>query len=286
MAEYPTLSMKNRQAVTVNFYYRYIYGKADKFYPHRHDFFELFLTVTEGVRHKVNGVEQNLPSGALVFIRPNDLHGFMYEDEVSKKSEYINLLFTEDIARSLFDYLGDDFPTEKLLNSKMPPMVILNNTEKKKLISRLQMLNTVGVNVEQDLRLQIKSILASVFIQYFNKTSQISKDEVPLWFTVLLNAMNKPENFTVGISRMIELSEKSREHLSRVTKKYIGVSLTQYINNLRINYTANLILNSNMPIIDICYAGGFQNVGYFYKVFKQEFGMPPAQFAAEHKKTV
>lgn len=51
---------------------------------------------------------------------------------------------------------------------------------------------------------------------------------------------------------MVSLSGRSKEHLARMMKKYYGITTSEFINRLRLNYAANMLLNSNMATIDIC----------------------------------
>ena len=90
--------------------------------------------------------------------------------------------------------------------------------------------------------------------------------------------MKMRENFSLGISKMIELSEKTPEHLSRSTKKYLGMTPSEYINNLRLNFAANQLLTTSNSVLDICFDCGFENTVYFHKKFKERFGMSPGQF--------
>ena len=187
------------------------------------------------------------------------------------------------MAESLFAYLSPELPIEALLTSPQPPTVVLSRTGKMRLLSQLNELNTLNWKNKQELKLRMKTILADIFVQNFHSTASQKTPDMPLWFAQLLREMNQADNFISGTKRMIELSKKSREHLSRVTKKYLNMSLTQYVNNLRINYAANLLRNSNIPIIDICYMCGFQNLGYFYKTFKAQYKLSPAQFITQYK---
>ncbi|MBR2883204.1 MAG: helix-turn-helix transcriptional regulator, partial [Clostridia bacterium] len=90
--------------------------------------------------------------------------------------------------------------------------------------------------------------------------------------------MEKKENFSIGISRMVELSEKSIEHLSRSMRKYYGCSPTEHINALRIDYMSSMLAYSTLPIIDIWMDVGFESAGYAYKLFKQRYGVTPQQY--------
>ena len=283
MPHYPTYSSETHIDKGAHCHYRYVYGSEDIFYPHKHDYYEIFVTVTGIVTHWCGGVEQKLPEGSLVFVRPDDTHGYLYNDAQSRKTEYINLAFSKEVAESLFAYLAPDFPVEPLLSAQLPPTVVLNATSKMRLLAQLSELSTLHWNNKQSLKLRMKTILADIFVQNFYDMPIQKTSDMPFWFTQLLREVTLPEHFIAGAQRMVELSSKSREHLSRVMRKHLNMSLTQYINSLRINYAANLLLNSNMPIIDICYASGFQNLGYFYRTFKAQYGLSPAQFVTQHR---
>ena len=47
------------------------------------------------------------------------------------------------------------------------------------------------------------------------------------------------------------------------------MSPTQYINELRMSYAENLLLNTDMEIVDISLEIGLDNVSYFYDLFKR-----------------
>ena len=264
--------------------YRYVCGKNDIFFPHTHEHYEVFVTVSGTVHHWINGDVQKLPEGSLVFIRPNDAHGYLYNDEESLKTEYVNLTFSKEIADSLFFYLSeDDFPVKEMLSAPKPPTVILSTVAKKQLLYQMSQLNTLHWENKQALKLRVKTLLVDVFAQHFYHIPISDSPIMPHWFEQLLKEMERVENFTIGTSQMVALSKKSYEHLSRVAKKHLDLTLTEYVNKLRINHAANLLLNSNYSIIDICYLCGFQNLGYFYRVFKKEYSLSPLQFITQHK---
>ena len=130
----------------------------------------------------------------------------------------------------------------------------------------------------QALKIRMRTILVNVFSHFVDSVSKKQETSLPLWLTKLTNEMEKPENFVEGINQMIALSGKSREHVSRSVKKYYGITITDYINDLRINYASNLLINTNISIIDICYNCGFQSTSYFYRIFKEKNHVSPSIF--------
>ncbi len=266
--------------------YLYRHGEDDtNIVHHRHCYYEIFLTVSGSATHYVNGVIESLPEGSLVFMRPNDAHTFLYESPESRNISYINLTFTIETAESLFSYLSDAFPSQDLLSCDMPPKVFLNSIDKEHLANQLGKLNAVNWKNKDALKLHLRALLAEIFVKHFFITHEDTETHLPPWFSRLLTDMERHENFSQGPDKMVEISKKSREHIGRSFKRYLGISPTMYINELRINNASIMILHTNMPILDICLECGFQSISYFYKVFKKKYNMSPTDFRKKYKST-
>jgi len=278
MTNYPKLKAELNIDMESECLYRYIYGGDDIFSPHSHDYYEIFLTISGTVTHKINGKTTKLPEGSLVFIRPDDIHGYLYETPQSTRTAYVNLTFTRETANSLFEYLSDSFPRESLLTSSMPPTVQLATTEKKQILSQISELNLVNWSDKKALKLRMRAILADIFVRYFSDMPDKQQPRIPLWLSELMETMKNPDNFIVGAERMIQLCTRSREHLMRCIKQYCGITISEYINELRLNYAANMLLRTNTPILDICYLCGFHSSSYFYKAFNKKYGLSPTEF--------
>ncbi|HPX93775.1 MAG TPA: helix-turn-helix domain-containing protein [Bacillota bacterium] len=70
----------------------------------------------------------------------------------------------------------------------------------------------------------------------------------------------------------------SPDYISRLFKKYMNVSIPQYINELRINHAAALLETTTHSVHDVCAQVGYKSMNSFYKYFKRYKGCPPASF--------
>ncbi len=70
----------------------------------------------------------------------------------------------------------------------------------------------------------------------------------------------------------------SPDYISRLFKKYMNVSIPQYINELRINHAASLLETTAHSIHDICAQVGYKSMNSFYKYFNLYKGCAPASF--------
>lgn len=72
-------------------------------------------------------------------------------------------------------------------------------------------------------------------------------------------------------------------HLSRLILSHYGAPLHKLILKRRIEVAATQISNTSNNIEDIAHSVGFSNKRMFYKEFKSEFGITPAQYRKIHK---
>ena len=258
------------------FLLRHIYGKTERFVLHTHEFYEIFLTVSGNIIHSVNGHTQTLEPGCLVLMRPDDVHRYIYRNEPDY--EFVNLAIDAKIIDSVRAFLNEAADTEFLFHDDIPTVVRLTGSEMRSYLKKIEYFYTEDNSDIQQRKLRIRSFLTDVFIRYFLKKNPDEQSDVPLWLEETMDKMKKKENFTMGIQRMTEISGKTQEHLARCVKKHYGVTLSRFVNELRINYAVNLMLNTNLSITDICYESGFGNISNFYTNFRDIYNMSPKEF--------
>lgn len=69
----------------------------------------------------------------------------------------------------------------------------------------------------------------------------------------------------------------SPAYLCRFFHQKNGTSLRYYLQNLRLEYAANLLRSSDLSIYDICLDSGFMSAPHFTKVFREKYGVTPSQ---------
>lgn len=264
----------------IGFKHRTIYIYNENSELHYHDnFYEIFLVLAPSIVHIINDSRKTLTRGTLVFVRKEDIHGFEYD--ASKEPSFVNLTFPESILKDLFSYLSDGYPSKELLSVSEPPSIVISETDIDWIFKQLEKLNSTMASDIPQLKYHCRVFLFRLFTRYFFRSAthgQIASENVPHWLYTLDKEMQKLKNFSQGIDHMVIMSGKSREYLGRMLKQYYGKTITEYINDLRLNYWANVLANSDMPILDICYECGFQNVSWAYTLFKKKYGISPLKY--------
>jgi YesN/AraC family two-component response regulator len=89
------------------------------------------------------------------------------------------------------------------------------------------------------------------------------------------------EYINLNYSEELELKDcaekfhTSSSYIARMFKKYGGTSFSAYLNGLRIKNAAALLKETDLSIKEVCYKVGYNNLNYFYKVFKKCVGATP-----------
>jgi len=263
--------------------YRHITNFKEVFpIMHFHDYYEIFLVTKGKLIHVINHEKIMLQHGHLVFIRPFDLHKF--EIAKGEKCGFINLAILCEAIEDFFNYMGEGFNRNALVKPTLPPMVMLSPSQAQLLVEKMDRLHTIPVNDKEIKRMHLRILLVEIFANYFNSIQQWDKNKIPQWLQLLIEEMQKPQNFTEGLPALNRIACKSKEHLCRVFRKYFDKSPSSYVNELKLNYAANQILYSQNQITQIAFDSGFENISHFYHLFGDYFGLSPAKFRENNLK--
>lgn len=70
--------------------------------------------------------------------------------------------------------------------------------------------------------------------------------------------------------------------MNEIFKDEYGVTVSEYVCNLRLEEAKKKLFNSNEDIIDIAYSIGFGSLSGFYRFFKENTGVSPAKYRKEN----
>ena len=74
-----------------------------------------------------------------------------------------------------------------------------------------------------------------------------------------------------------------KHHLNRTFYTYTGMTLHEYLNNVRLQQAEHLILNTALPLSAIAEEVGLRSYPHFSGLFKAAFGCSPAHYRHRHQ---
>ncbi|MFS0924611.1 helix-turn-helix domain-containing protein [Enterococcus casseliflavus] len=78
----------------------------------------------------------------------------------------------------------------------------------------------------------------------------------------------------------------SEQYLSRLFSKEMGISISEYTIQKRLEKVRNELLNTEKSVIDIAFGAGFSNINSFNRIFKKYQGLTPSEYRKEVKQGV
>lgn len=129
--------------------------------------------------------------------------------------------------------------------------------------------------------LMIWSEIRKIFVHLHRGSSIKNDTSTSGMLTVVssaMNYMNKHFKENIAIDDLANVVMKSKGHLSHIFTKTTGVSIKQYLINLRINYAKFLLSESEKNISEIAEECGYNDVNFFSRQFLANTKMCPSNF--------
>ena len=118
----------------------------------------------------------------------------------------------------------------------------------------------------------LSNILSCLFTEGFSNLTQGST----LWINDLIMQLNAPHNATTPIHSILEKYPYSQPYICKVFKHYTGTTPVKYFNDARLSQAYILIKSSASSISNIAEQTGFYHRSFFYKIFKEKYGITPS----------
>ncbi|WP_224823428.1 AraC family transcriptional regulator [Cognatishimia sp. MH4019] len=244
---------------------------------HDHNFFEVFLIESGQTSHWINGETQQLEPGHLTFIRPNDVHAFRADR--AKGCQIINVMFRVETAQHLKARYANPIANAFFDSAAhMPEMHKLDTVRFARAINVAQQLQTAHRSLAR-----IEEFLLVLTNRVADAAGGLTPN-APRWFAEACSAAQSQTVFSQGAAGFIAAAGRSHEHVCRTCKAVTGLTPSEYINQVRIEYAAHLLRSDERAIDDVVDACGFDNSSYFYRLFRRQYGTTPRKYRLENQR--
>ena len=90
------------------------------------------------------------------------------------------------------------------------------------------------------------------------------------------------ENYKNGtLNELAEQLHQSVSSLSKNIKKATGYTFKELLQEKRLSKSKNLLETTDLSIKWIIEEVGYDNISYFYRIFKEKYGMTPKAFRSK-----
>lgn len=239
---------------------------------HGHDFAELFWIRNGRGNHLVNGRRQALGRGDLVFIRPDDFHGFSAPG--GESFELANLAFPAHVLNAL---RRTYFPTDHRwfwTRDREPEVLRLTNGRLSELDRQA---GALGRGIPTAAR-RDAFLLGLLGNGVEDGNSFAAEPGLPSWLARACREIRRSGNLAGGVGRFCELAGRSPEHVSRSVRKHLGTTPSRLVEDARQEFATYLLRMTDLSVLEVGYECGYGNAGHFHARFKARHGTSPRRY--------
>jgi len=132
--------------------------------------------------------------------------------------------------------------------------------------------------------ISLRRILLEIIREFLNTYYEIEHSKnIPEYLRKSVEFIKENACFSpIVIKELAEEYNISVDHFRRTFEHYYNVSPKRYINNIRLNRAASLLIGTEKSISEIAELSGFNNLSNFNSLFKEKFGMTPLKYRAKN----
>ena len=96
-------------------------------------------------------------------------------------------------------------------------------------------------------------------------------------YNLILQYINE-HHASVSLDELCRHFCRSRSYISHMFKSTSGMTIRAYCNKLKLEMAKNLLTKTDLPITEVAFDAGFNDVSYFIALFRRKFGMSPLRY--------
>ena len=259
-------------------------------FRHRHEFCEcIFVFRGQGMHQSGNHEPVPIRRGNVIVIPPGGHHAYT---QASKDLNIINLMFdTSHLPPVLLELYSDPAYKQIFLRdcTAFPdqdfPMTKLAENDFAELETMLHSLARTGSTAGNHC---YKLGLFMAVLSRLCELWKVRPDEttVPLDIPKLTAYLDGHFQQEIYLDDLAKRAGMSRATLLRHFRAALGVTPMIYLRKLRLRHAAELLLKTEFSLKEIADQSGFARMPYFFKAFKECYGVSPLEYRNPKKRVI
>ncbi len=253
------------------------------FYPiHWHEEVEI-IKMQEGISSFcVDGNWYQASTGDILILRPFVMHSInrFENNDASIDAVVFNLrlLGSDEADICTLKYFAP------LLNEKHSMPCIVHPTDSwytafNQSLTSLFLCDENSAGAELDIKANLYWMFYHIYSnRLINIPHNVSEDKRCYTVRLALEFIRTEYMNNITIQQIAKHCGYSEFYIMKLFKQFTGCSCVDYINNYRLTIAGRQLTDTDDDIASIAYQVGYNNVSYFNRQFKKQYGMTPKEF--------
>ena len=251
---------------------------------HTHNYVEVVYMCQGSTHHVINGNDIILKEGELLFISQSAKQEIYPAKESDVAVNFIilpeffdyGLKLMEDDNNQLRSFVIDCLTGAKedtgYLHFKVADVLPVQNL--------VENLIWTIIRKEPNKRSIQQATMGLLFLQLMNQIDRLETAEEDKQQKLVLDVLSYiEEHYKDGELEMLSKQlHYDMRWLSKEIKKRTHYTYTELVQKKRLQQAAYLLSTTNMNVLDIGLAVGYDNTSYFHRIFQKEYGMTPRKY--------
>ena len=252
------------------------------FPEHTHDYVEVVYMYSGETTHIVGGKKIKLKQGDLLFLSQSTTHEVC---QAGEKDIAINFVVLPEFFSTPLSLIGEEpTPLRKFLidclcgESTETVYLHFNISGDKPIQNLLENLLWILIQETPNKRKMSEMTMVLLFMLLMDYTDALHTSDLEQ--TAIFKVLSYIESHYASgsLSELAELLHYNLYSLSREIKQKTGKNYTELVQEKRLAQAAFLLKNTNQNVDSIGNAVGYENMGYFHRIFKEAFGVSPRNY--------
>lgn len=256
-----------------------------EFPAHKHNYIEFNYVYKGKLTEVIHNKKIELQEGEIIFLNKDITH------EIEKSSED-DIIINFIIRPEFFDFILNLSESDNIIFNFLLKSLYLNKNSKGEYLY-------FKVSNENN----IQEILEKIIIEIYEPTMMSSTTIKLLVGLLIVELIKKPNNIEVysednydnliiievlkyidnnySTATLFEISEivnQPHYKISKLVKRHTNMTFKELLQEKRLNKAKQLLNETDISIVEIISLVGYENLTYFYKIFKEKYGYTPKDF--------
>ncbi len=258
--------------------------------PHKHKFIEVVYVISGRAIHEVQGQRSKAARGDLFIINMDTPHVFRLEENGTEPFAAYDLKFTPEFFDSsvtgyhTFEALNHSFMFYSLLNGReeYTPCISVAGSSFSTMGELFDKMYREYKEQKKGYLEIVRAYLMQLIVTVFRtldasaqKTVSAKNGQVVGYITDYIKTRYASP---ISIRELADQVYMNPDYLGRIFRAQTGMTMSEMIQKVRVEQVCARLSDTSGTVSEIAAACGFEDMKFFYKVFKRQTGVLPGEY--------